>query len=102
MLPHRSSTHRCSAALRRRTSTNSSSSLSAASGPLLLWLGATPGPLLNASSSFIDTPLFCGIAKKDIYQQFEQFVGSFRAIDLDRKSTRLNSSHLGISYAVFC
>src|SRR5437899_6600405 len=25
----------------------------------------------------------------------------FRA-DLDRKSTRLNSSHLGISYAVFC
>src|ERR1035438_4160886 len=25
-----------------------------------------------------------------------------RAIVLDRKSTRLNSSHLGISYAVFC
>src|SRR5437899_7740804 len=24
------------------------------------------------------------------------------AEDLDRKSTRLNSSHLGISYAVFC
>src|SRR5262245_64483938 len=24
------------------------------------------------------------------------------ARDLDRKSTRLNSSHLGISYAVFC
>src|SRR5262245_64087995 len=24
------------------------------------------------------------------------------AIELDRKSTRLNSSHLGISYAVFC
>src|SRR5205814_3755814 len=24
------------------------------------------------------------------------------APDLDRKSTRLNSSHLGISYAVFC
>src|SRR5258705_3296104 len=23
-------------------------------------------------------------------------------VDLDRKSTRLNSSHLGISYAVFC
>src|SRR5262245_62700768 len=29
---------------------------------------------------------------------------AFSAIDpqLDRKSTRLNSSHLGISYAVFC
>src|SRR5262245_65311819 len=25
-----------------------------------------------------------------------------RAPDQDRKSTRLNSSHLGISYAVFC
>src|SRR5262245_65301615 len=25
-----------------------------------------------------------------------------KVIDLDRKSTRLNSSHLGISYAVFC
>src|SRR5262245_64704703 len=24
------------------------------------------------------------------------------AVHLDRKSTRLNSSHLGISYAVFC
>src|SRR5258705_5330129 len=24
------------------------------------------------------------------------------AVDQDRKSTRLNSSHLGISYAVFC
>src|SRR5437899_7004291 len=26
----------------------------------------------------------------------------FRSILTDRKSTRLNSSHLGISYAVFC
>src|SRR5262245_62504402 len=28
--------------------------------------------------------------------------GSWRRQSLDRKSTRLNSSHLGISYAVFC
>src|SRR5437899_6754013 len=27
---------------------------------------------------------------------------SIRSLRLDRKSTRLNSSHLGISYAVFC
>src|SRR5205814_1343218 len=27
---------------------------------------------------------------------------NFRGRKLDRKSTRLNSSHLGISYAVFC
>src|SRR5262245_62935019 len=26
----------------------------------------------------------------------------FEALNADRKSTRLNSSHLGISYAVFC
>src|SRR5437899_3846895 len=25
-----------------------------------------------------------------------------RPVEIDRKSTRLNSSHLGISYAVFC
>src|SRR5690348_17895035 len=28
--------------------------------------------------------------------------GRGRAVDLDRKSTRLNSSHPSISYAVFC
>src|SRR5258705_6501597 len=28
--------------------------------------------------------------------------GTQGPIELDRKSTRLNSSHLGISYAVFC
>src|SRR5262245_38756455 len=27
---------------------------------------------------------------------------AFAGLNLDRKSTRLNSSHLGISYAVFC
>src|SRR5205814_3863473 len=32
-------------------------------------------------------------------QRSKDFVGSASA---DRKSTRLNSSHLGISYAVFC
>src|SRR3989454_9347556 len=29
-------------------------------------------------------------------------LGSTTAVSLDRKSTRLNSSHLVISYAVFC
>src|SRR5258705_8232585 len=28
--------------------------------------------------------------------------GACLAVNADRKSTRLNSSHLGISYAVFC
>src|SRR5437899_8046015 len=29
-------------------------------------------------------------------------LGQRLAVEIDRKSTRLNSSHLGISYAVFC
>src|SRR5262245_64219733 len=32
----------------------------------------------------------------------ERIVAADLEIRLDRKSTRLNSSHLGISYAVFC
>src|SRR5690242_20960603 len=31
-----------------------------------------------------------------------RFVGSGQGRDQDRKSTRLNSSHMSISYAVFC
>src|SRR5437879_13177223 len=31
-----------------------------------------------------------------------QYTGSVRKVDADRKSTRLNSSHRCISYAVFC
>src|SRR5258707_2304598 len=30
------------------------------------------------------------------------FIGQFQQPDQDRKSTRLNSSHANISYAVFC
>src|ERR1035441_3778304 len=30
------------------------------------------------------------------------YVATFTITEIDRKSTRLNSSHLGISYAVFC
>src|ERR1035441_5964504 len=34
---------------------------------------------------------------------FQKLAGHTRSrFDIDRKSTRLNSSHLGISYAVFC
>src|SRR5688500_19483704 len=36
-----------------------------------------------------------------LYHAFATF-GSLMSPDLDRKSTRLNSSHLVISYAVFC
>src|SRR3712207_8149490 len=32
----------------------------------------------------------------------ERFLGQFELTHADRKSTRLNSSHANISYAVFC
>src|ERR1022692_5132025 len=38
------------------------------------------------------------LALVDGVEQLDQFFGQY----LDRKSTRLNSSHLVISYAVFC
>src|SRR5688500_19803390 len=42
-----------------------------------------------------------GIAERRPGRKFEQLTQSLRHL-LDRKSTRLNSSHLVISYAVFC
>src|SRR5258705_9476999 len=40
--------------------------------------------------------------KKLLGEHTDIGLGVNRPQDLDRKSTRLNSSHLGISYAVFC
>src|SRR5205814_4481729 len=37
-----------------------------------------------------------------VYRTEKEVFGRKRTIVIDRKSTRLNSSHLGISYAVFC
>src|ERR1035438_10731728 len=36
------------------------------------------------------------------FARFGKGMGHRAQLNLDRKSTRLNSSHLGISYAVFC
>src|SRR5437899_9229431 len=39
----------------------------------------------------------------DLVAEGQELLGHAQAVsELDRKSTRLNSSHLGISYAVFC
>src|SRR5258705_9123473 len=45
-------------------------------------------------------PISLRLAKRALYHN--QDVALRAALELDRKSTRLNSSHLGISYAVFC
>src|ERR1035441_10874348 len=44
------------------------------------------------------TMLKCVRCLKRVAQKLQPGV----RLDIDRKSTRLNSSHLGISYAVFC
>src|SRR5947199_3628272 len=48
------------------------------------------------------TPRARRVTSRRISYSKTHLVISERAWRLDRKSTRLNSSHLGISYAVFC
>src|SRR5262245_63740544 len=44
-----------------------------------------------------------GVGKTTLARALARAVGGeMRRVQLDRKSTRLNSSHLGSSYAVFC
>src|SRR5690625_6642642 len=63
-------------------------------------------PVLTANKSFV---LGFTDEKKGIYDDypviiFDDFTTDIKYVDfpLDRKSTRLNSSHVAISYAVFC
>src|SRR5690606_41444051 len=46
--------------------------------------------------------LMTACEEKDCFTHPEPFVFEFVDADGDRKSTRLNSSHVKISYAVFC
>src|SRR5258708_9624580 len=54
-----------------------------------------------STTSIDDIASAAGITKGAVYWHFENKEELFQAI-LDRKSTRLNSSHQIISYAVFC
>src|SRR3989442_2968872 len=59
-------------------------------------LGSPRGPLPGAVSVK---------AKRLVYLQIQEYLrdmGIDQALFTDRKSTRLNSSHVRISYAVFC
>src|SRR3712207_7337738 len=42
------------------------------------------------------------VAGEGAHQRAAAALGAQRGVHLDRKSTRLNSSHANISYAVFC
>src|SRR3712207_8716013 len=55
------------------------------------WGGLVPGNLERMEE----------LAEKGVLG-FKAFMSTSGTLDLDRKSTRLNSSHANISYAVFC
>src|SRR5258705_10011479 len=57
-----------------------------------LWLG--PAPARPFNSVYFPGPKW--------YRWWDFGNGTMSDLGRDRKSTRLNSSHLGISYAVFC
>src|SRR5262245_64296526 len=65
----------------------------------------TPLPIFSNEKGNFDYLMFADIdhknpdVKAELFRWGEWFVNY---VNVDRKSTRLNSSHLGISYAVFC
>src|SRR5699024_12424585 len=83
--------------------------------PLLFYSSLLPPPLHSfptrrssdlIRSTFaqtIDNARFCGILIPLILSFLLYYhLQSCLSIEIDRKSTRLNSSHVSISYAVFC
>src|SRR5699024_12125545 len=57
-------------------------------------ISGTGGAIMMSSMTTVLGLLSLGLA---YYASYDRF-----AVPLDRKSTRLNSSHVSISYAVFC
>src|SRR5438045_6434443 len=63
--------------------------------------------LFRSHDAVIDEPVDGSIPMQPEINRWAGFRQPFRVqhgdpAEVDRKSTRLNSSHLGISYAVFC
>src|SRR5690625_6779511 len=70
----------------------------------LLYLFITKGKIpayLGSSFAFI-SPVIVVLDKFNGPDGYSYVLGGFLAVGIDRKSTRLNSSHVAISYAVFC
>src|SRR5690625_7089624 len=73
--------------------------------PLILIsiLSMALGGLMSGETTNLDIKV--AMTKIDENQQIDRFIDKIDAkniSDRDRKSTRLNSSHVAISYAVFC
>src|SRR5699024_11401557 len=72
---------------------------------LAQWTNWTPES--KNSMVFDGTETDAIVELKDVSTTYEQIIAQMEADtsispELDRKSTRLNSSHVSISYAVFC
>src|ERR1035438_5105485 len=63
------------------------------------WKNTPPRP--SASDGSADSAPSANSPAKNRPQAAAAIIAAL-SVDIDRKSTRLNSSHLGISYAVFC
>src|SRR5205814_5261083 len=74
--------------------------LGGASGPLSANECSRPGSL--AERVRVRSPSFHRHSGRGVANCGNCDAGGTQASNRDRKSTRLNSSHLGISYAVFC
>src|SRR5262245_62745219 len=70
----------------------------------LFFFNDTPTPEIYTLSLHDALPIYCPADRDSPVGDpiLQPYCDPRNAITLDRKSTRLNSSHLGISYAVFC
>src|SRR2546428_3968649 len=59
-------------------------------------------PYTTLFRSVIDLSAFCLLVQRGLLLSFHQAICGRKQLLTDRKSTRLNSSHDQISYAVFC
>src|SRR5690606_40367088 len=69
----------------------------------LLWLKGLPGRLLGPRIWLpLRSVILRALPGRHLSMRHMAAVGGVALLILDRKSTRLNSSHVKISYAVFC
>src|SRR5256885_2553106 len=61
-----------------------------------------PYTTLFRSHNFLDASVLAAARNHNAVERATGLEGFAYRVDSDRKSTRLNSSHLVISYAVFC
>src|SRR3712207_8002856 len=64
--------------------------------------GRIGGAVWAAFALALALALFTAFAYAELVTKYPQAAGAALYVNKDRKSTRLNSSHANISYAVFC